>query len=57
MSIKEEVNIASTKVYSDDFISLHEFDNSDVVLCVADTEYIPIKHFKAAFMNIGELMK
>lgn len=57
MSIKEEISIASNKVYSDDFISLHEFDDTDVVLCVSDTEYIPIEYFKEAFLKIGELIK
>lgn len=57
MSSKEELQIASKKVYSDDYISLHELEGSDVILCVSDTEYIPIEHFKEAFKSIGELIK
>ncbi len=57
MNLKEELHIASKKVYSDDFISLHELENTDVVLCVSETEYIPIEHFKEAFKNIGNHIK
>tara|TARA_B100000508_G_scaffold60116_1_gene46742 strand:+ start:23832 stop:24293 length:462 start_codon:yes stop_codon:yes gene_type:complete len=57
MSTKERSNIAPVEVYKDEFISLHRFEGKDIVMCVADTEYIPIEHFKKSFMAIGELIK
>lgn len=57
MSIKEKVDIVSNEVYSDEFISLHSFERSDVVLCVAETEYIPIEYFKKSFEHIGGFIK
>lgn len=56
MRTKEKTIVNDEKIYSDDFISL-ELLNDQVALCTANSEYIPIEHFKSGFLNIGGLLR
>lgn len=47
----------SKKLYSSDFLSFYILNESDIAVCQAETEYIPIEHFRNDFNAIGDLIK
>jgi hypothetical protein len=57
MGLMEKTKEEAKLIYSDDFISLYNFEGTNVVLSVAEAEYIPIEHFRSAFYEIGRLIQ
>ncbi len=50
-------NIEFSSLYKCDFASLYYNENLEMVLCIADVEYIPIENFKTIFLTISELIE
>lgn len=46
----------TNKLYESEFLSFYKFNEIDLGVCKATSEYIPIEHFKKDFKAIGSLI-
>ncbi len=45
------------KLYESEFVAFYKLKESSLGVCMANTEYIPIEHFRKDFHAIGKLIK
>lgn len=57
MNLKEKSTIKMKEVYRDEFVSLALVEDRGLAVCTAESEYIPIEHFKKAFLEIGSILR
>lgn len=57
MNLQEKSTVKAKEVYRDEFVSLQILVDGRVALCTATSEYIPIEHFKKAFLEIGSILQ